>query len=83
MVPKVFLSKRISYEAAADANEVEGLDIELISLKPRKDKNILMHDVQNRVEALESHIQEIEEVMGCVYWCLIKTRVSLINILGH
>ncbi|OWM70613.1 uncharacterized protein LOC116215058 [Punica granatum] len=83
LVSKVVSSKRISCEAAADASEVEELDIELLIMKSNKDNSILMRDVQKRVEALESSIREIEEVCECVYRSLVKTRVSLLNILDH
>ncbi|PKI55153.1 uncharacterized protein LOC116215252 [Punica granatum] len=82
-VSKLVSSKRVSSEAAADASEVEELDSALLLHKSGKDNNALMHDVQKRVEALESSIREIEEVSECVFRCLVKTRVSLLNILDH
>ncbi|TXG51946.1 hypothetical protein EZV62_021115 [Acer yangbiense] len=38
---------------------------------------------QKGLEELESTMQEIEEGLECVFRFLIKTRVSLLNILNH
>lgn len=55
----------------------------MLLLQLRKDKNILMHNVQKKVEALELSNRKIEEVSEGVFRCLVKTRVSLLSILGH
>ncbi|PKI55152.1 uncharacterized protein LOC116215329 [Punica granatum] len=83
LVSKVVSSKRISREALTTASEVEELDTELLVLKSGKDKNILIHNVQKHVQALESSIWEIEEVSECAFRSLLKTRVALLNNLNH
>ncbi|KAI7979022.1 hypothetical protein LOK49_Contig552G00001 [Camellia lanceoleosa] len=67
-----------------DINEFEKVDAAVHSLighKPSKsDDNKI---VQNQLEKLELRIQDLEEVLGCLLRRLIKTRVSLLNILNH
>ncbi|KAF2295284.1 hypothetical protein GH714_032458 [Hevea brasiliensis] len=65
-------------------NEAEKIDAELITLKSSKD--ICLSQLQNLLkglEAFESSIQEAEEELECIYRQLVKTRVSLLNILNH
>ena len=42
-----------------------------------------VHILLNQLVALELAIQEIEKCLDSVYRCLLKTRVSLLNVLGH
>ncbi|XP_021637669.2 uncharacterized protein LOC110633394 [Hevea brasiliensis] len=49
-------------------------------------KDISISQLQNvlkGLEALESSVQEVEEELECIYTQLVKTRVSLLNILNH
>ncbi|XP_002510645.2 uncharacterized protein LOC8267882 [Ricinus communis] len=79
-VTKLFQSGRVSCE---DANEVEKMDAELIVLIGRKFSLVNMQNALKGLEALESSIQEMEEELECVYRRLLKSRVSLLNMLNH
>ena len=60
------------------------IDAELLALKSSKDISFLR--VQNALKILEAFhwsIQEVEEELESVYRLLVKTRVSLLNILNH
>ncbi|WCJ44675.1 hypothetical protein M5689_025331 [Euphorbia peplus] len=81
IVSKLVKSKGV---VEVDANEVTKMDTELISMK--SSKNINASEVQNvlkGLEAFESSIQEAEEELECVYRQLVKTRVSVLNIINH
>ncbi|XP_031407015.1 uncharacterized protein LOC116215444 [Punica granatum] len=80
VVSKLKSSKRISCEGAADANEIEELDHELLALKLSKVSSI---QVCGTLKQAESIIQETEEVLECIFRCLVKTRVSLLNTINH
>ncbi|KAF2295308.1 hypothetical protein GH714_032541 [Hevea brasiliensis] len=84
VISKLLQSKRVSCEVENGVNEAEKIDAELITLKSSKD--ICLSQLQNLLkglEAFESSIQEAEEELECIYRQLVKTRVSLLNILNH
>ncbi|KAK4751501.1 hypothetical protein SAY87_004983 [Trapa incisa] len=81
LVSKMLSTKPISSGASVE-NEAEDLDINLLILKSSKVQTIQAHDVQKLAEALESGIREIEDVLDCISRCLVKTRVSLLNIMS-
>ncbi|EEF38824.1 conserved hypothetical protein [Ricinus communis] len=72
----------VSCEKEVEANEVENIDVELFVLKSSKDIN-QVKNVLKGLEALELSLQEVEEELECVYRRLVKTRVSLLNILNN
>ncbi|EEF29123.1 hypothetical protein RCOM_0550780 [Ricinus communis] len=72
----------VSYEEEIEANEVEKIDAELFVLKLSKDVN-QVKNVLKGLEALELSLQEVEEELECAYTRLVKTRVSLLNILNN
>ncbi|XP_002523628.2 uncharacterized protein LOC8289474 [Ricinus communis] len=83
-VSNILQAKRVSSEGKVEANEVEKIDAELITLKASKDINSAeVHNILKGLEALESNLQETEEELECVYRRLVKTRVSLLNVLNH
>uniref|UniRef100_A0A6N2K1Q4 Uncharacterized protein n=1 Tax=Salix viminalis TaxID=40686 RepID=A0A6N2K1Q4_SALVM len=83
------VSKLVSQKTAAsadqtDRNEFAEVDAALIGLvkhKTSKSDNIKV--VQSQLEILELCIQDLEEGLKCLFRHLIKTRVSLLNILNH
>uniref|UniRef100_A0A6N2LD60 Uncharacterized protein n=1 Tax=Salix viminalis TaxID=40686 RepID=A0A6N2LD60_SALVM len=82
VVSKLFQSKRVSCEA--EASELEKIDAELLVLKSSKDINpVQVHNVLKGLVALESDIQEAEEELEASYRKLLKTRVTILNILSH
>ncbi|XP_056177375.1 uncharacterized protein LOC115669786 [Syzygium oleosum] len=66
-----------------ETNEVQGLDAALLFLRSSKDINNQVGDLPKRLETLESSIQETEEDLECIFRCLVKLRVSLLNIINH
>ncbi|KAK3412808.1 hypothetical protein EUGRSUZ_I01500 [Eucalyptus grandis] len=79
-------SNRVVAAERASNSELEIVDAvvdALLSHKNGKASNIHMEHVQKVMAELESHIQDIEEEMECLIRRLIKTRVSLLNILNH
>ncbi|OWM70604.1 hypothetical protein CDL15_Pgr014277 [Punica granatum] len=83
MGSKVMPAKRISCEVVAEANELEAFGSELLALKLSKVNSVQVRTALKRAEALESSIKETEEVLECILRCLVKTRVSLLNIISH
>ncbi|OAY35485.1 hypothetical protein MANES_12G105800v8 [Manihot esculenta] len=84
IISKALQSKRISCEVETKVNEVEKVDAELLNLKSSKDVSISqLQSLLKGLEALGSSIQEAEEDLDCIYRRLVKTRVSLLNILDH
>ncbi|KAJ9170670.1 hypothetical protein P3X46_018762 [Hevea brasiliensis] len=84
VISKLLQTKRVSCEVENGVNEAEKIDAELITLKSSKD--ICLSQLQNLLkglEAFESSIQEAEEELECIYRQLVKTRVSLLDILNH
>lgn len=82
VVSKLFQSKRVSCEA--EASELEKIDAELLVLKSSKDINpVQVQNVLKGLVALESDIQEAEEELEASYRKLLKTRVTILNILSH
>ncbi|KAK4594792.1 hypothetical protein RGQ29_018489, partial [Quercus rubra] len=89
VVSKLVHPKRIACEGEEtdDANEFEMVDAalqSLISHKPSKsDFSLLIDNVQTGLRKLELNIQDLEEVLECLSRSIVKTRVSLLNILNH
>ena len=88
LVSKLVHHKRVACEREeTDANEFEMVDAalqSLISHKPSKsDFSLLIDNVQTGLRKLELNIQDLEEVLECLSRSIVKTRVSLLNILNH
>ncbi|KAI9182611.1 hypothetical protein LWI28_027197 [Acer negundo] len=81
LVSKLIHSKRIACEEEeSDMNEFVKVDTALSTLTSKSD-NIIC--VQNQLKELESNIQDLEEGIECLSRHLIKSRVSLLNILNN
>ncbi|CAL8121893.1 unnamed protein product [Prunus armeniaca] len=86
LVSKMMHSKKVACEEETEANEFAQGDAALNSLighKTSKTQNKSVENAQNQLEKLESCIQDQEEGVECLFRQLIKTRVSLLNILNH
>ncbi|KAM5562697.1 hypothetical protein ABKV19_017747 [Rosa sericea] len=76
LVSKMVQSNRIVCEEETKVNEFADVDAALKSLKSGD-------NAHNQLINLESCIQDQEEALDCLFRQLIKTRVSLLNILNH
>ncbi|KAM5562698.1 hypothetical protein ABKV19_017748 [Rosa sericea] len=76
LVSKMVQSKRIACEEEMKVNEFAQVDAALKSHKS-------LDDAHNQLNNLDSCIQDQEEGLDCLFRQLIKTRVSLLNILSH
>ncbi|XP_050365499.1 uncharacterized protein LOC126784037 [Argentina anserina] len=75
-VSNIVQSKRIACDEETTVNEFSEVDAALKSLKSAE-------NAQNQLSDLESCIQDQEEGLQCLFRQLIKTRVSLLNILSQ
>ncbi|GMN38269.1 hypothetical protein TIFTF001_007503 [Ficus carica] len=85
-VSKTMNSKKVSCEEVNEENEFASVDAALnllISHKMKKSDSTLEENAQNELKKLEICIQDLEEGVESLYRRLIKTRVSLLNILNH
>ncbi|KAF8405515.1 hypothetical protein HHK36_010422 [Tetracentron sinense] len=87
LVSKFIQTKRVACEGEGeDVGEMEKLDVALCALLNRQKscKDIgVVQNAQKRLEALELSIQSLEEGVECMFRRLIRTRVSLLNILNQ
>ncbi|KAF8377725.1 hypothetical protein HHK36_031109 [Tetracentron sinense] len=88
LVSKLMQTKRVACEVEeANINEVQKVDVAVYALNSQKSCKetdvVQVQNVQKHLEALEWSIQDLEEGLECVFRRLIKTRVSLLNMLNH
>ncbi|XP_059649964.1 uncharacterized protein LOC132295683 [Cornus florida] len=88
LVSKLMHKKNASgQDEETDMNEFDNVDAALHSLIGHKttmsDKGTCAENVQNQVKKLEWSIQDHEEGLQSLFRRLIKTRVSLLNVLNH
>ncbi|KAM6558535.1 hypothetical protein CsatA_027774 [Cannabis sativa] len=87
LVSKVMKSRRVACEGVIECNEFASADGALASLISNKikktDNKVEEINVQNELQSVESCIQDLEQGVESLYRRLIKTRVSLLNILNH
>ncbi|XP_030501393.2 uncharacterized protein LOC115716677 [Cannabis sativa] len=87
LVSKVMNSRRVACEGVKECNEftsANGALANLISKKTKKtDNKVEEINAQNELQSVESCIQDLEQGVENLYRRLIKTRVSLLNILNH
>ncbi|GLT63237.1 hypothetical protein SLA2020_358150 [Shorea laevis] len=81
LVSKLIGLKRIACEEEErNINEFEMVDA---AVKMIKSEIVIHKEMQIQLSNLESCIQDLEEGLDCLSRHLIKTRVSLLNILNH
>ncbi|OVA10882.1 Protein of unknown function DUF241 [Macleaya cordata] len=84
LISKVMPTKRVAHKGEEDINEVMKIDVALNTLISHKtSKGIEVNDVQKSLEALEMSLQDLEDGVESVSKCLIKNRVSILNILNQ
>ncbi|KAE8719156.1 putative serine/threonine-protein kinase [Hibiscus syriacus] len=87
LVSKWMSSKRVTCEGeATETNEFEKVDAVLCTVignKIGKSGKMSSDDAQIELQKLESSIQDLEDGVECLLRLLIKTRVSVLNILSQ
>ncbi|KAF5449083.1 hypothetical protein F2P56_029565 [Juglans regia] len=85
LVSKLMYSKRVACEEEeTHANEFSKVDAALLSVfMTSKLDNKHVENLQNQLEHLEMCTQDFEDGLECLFRRLIKTRVSLLNVLNH
>ncbi|KAF9622255.1 hypothetical protein IFM89_030297 [Coptis chinensis] len=88
LVSKLMHTKLVECQVEeADIFKLEKLDVALFTLISKKlSKGIKVKNVENvqkQLRAMELSIQGLEDKLEKIYKSLIKTRVSLLNILSH
>ncbi|KAI8533238.1 hypothetical protein RHMOL_Rhmol11G0282100 [Rhododendron molle] len=76
-----------SKDEETNMNEFDKVEVELNALKGHKtsrfDGTMQVEEVQNLLQKMELSIQDLEQGLECLFRRLIRTRVSLLNILNH
>ncbi|KAK8567903.1 hypothetical protein V6N13_105847 [Hibiscus sabdariffa] len=87
LVSKLMSSKRVTCEGeATKTNEFDKVDAILCALignRTRKYGKVSSDGAQIELQKLESSSQDLEDGVECLLRLLIKTRVSVLNILSH
>lgn len=78
------VSKLLKSRSTVDAKEVGMINAEVLTWRSSKDISLVqVQNLLKHLEASQSSIQEVEEELEFAYRLLLKTRVSLLNILTH
>ncbi|KAK3038866.1 hypothetical protein RJ639_028588 [Escallonia herrerae] len=85
LVSKLMQPKRVSSHGNISEYEVKKIDGALYAFKSSyKSINIeAVQNVQKQLQTYEFVIQELEEGLEPIFRCLVKIRVSLLNVLTH
>ncbi|KAK2995104.1 hypothetical protein RJ640_020744 [Escallonia rubra] len=85
LVSKLVQPKRVSCDGNISEHEVKKIDGALYAFKSSyKSINIeAVQNVQKQLQTYEFVIQELEEGLEPIFRCLVKTRVSLLNVLTN
>lgn len=79
LVTKMMKSKRVTCDSGVEITELEKIDQVMYAKSDSKD----VRDLQKQLETLEKTISEIEDGLDSVSKCLVKMRVSLLNVFIH
>ncbi|XP_059649961.1 uncharacterized protein LOC132295681 [Cornus florida] len=87
LVSKMMHQKSVSWQNETDTNEFEKVATALCTLtshKTSKSDNVMnVENLQNQLGKMDSLIQDVEEQLACLFRRLIRTRVSILNILSN
>ncbi|MCL7029761.1 hypothetical protein MKW94_015686 [Papaver nudicaule] len=76
LISKLMLTKRVAHKSNEEISEIMKVDSAVKSLT----KGIEVNNVRKTLGDLEMTLQDIEDGLETVFRCLIKNRVSLLNI---
>ncbi|TYI98295.1 hypothetical protein E1A91_D01G204000v1 [Gossypium mustelinum] len=85
LVSKLLHHKRIACEQTGrrDINEFEKVDAALRSVMSQKMSKSENVEMPRQLKELELCVQDLEDGLECLFRCMIKARVSLLNALNH
>ncbi|MFQ6648116.1 hypothetical protein Gotur_021934 [Gossypium turneri] len=85
LVSKLLHHKRIACEQARrrDINEFENVDAALRSVMSQKMSKSENVEMPGQLKELELCVQDLEDGLECLFRCMIKARVSLLNAFNH
>ncbi|KAI3913180.1 hypothetical protein MKW98_007196 [Papaver atlanticum] len=76
LISKLMLTKRVAHKSDEETSQVMKVDTAVKALS----KGIEVNNVQKTLATLEMTLQDLENGVEIVFRCLIKNRVSLLNI---
>ncbi|KAI3974895.1 hypothetical protein MKX01_005006 [Papaver californicum] len=79
LISKLMLTKRVAHKSDEETSKVTEVDTAVKAIT----KGIEVNNVQNTLKALEMTLQDLEDGLESVFRCLIKNRVSLLNIINQ
>ncbi|XP_057529563.1 uncharacterized protein LOC130808123 [Amaranthus tricolor] len=77
---KLVRGQRVEKETAASISEFDAVDATLEMVISQKKKSIVD---RSKLVKLESELQEIDEVLQCLFRNLVKTRATLLNVFSN
>lgn len=86
VVSKLLISKSEEHDVVEDEDdcEIQKMDAEMLVVKSSRDIGMVrVHKIMKRLKMLEVRLEETEEELEFVFRTLLRTRVSLLNILNH
>ncbi|KAI3897980.1 hypothetical protein MKX03_018743 [Papaver bracteatum] len=79
LIYNLMLTKQLANKCNEETSEVVKVDTAVKALT----KGIEVNNVQKTLKAIEMTLEDLEDKLESVFRCLIKTRVSLLNILNQ
>ncbi|XP_042509224.1 uncharacterized protein LOC122084868 [Macadamia integrifolia] len=86
LVSKLINKKRVANDEVMERSEFEKMDVilgALLGSKTHKGLELRHVEAQKQLETMELSIQDLEDGLECIFRRLIKTRVTVLNILNQ
>ncbi|XP_074293477.1 uncharacterized protein LOC141620530 [Silene latifolia] len=83
LVTKLINKSSEKEESAAQTSEFDVVDATLESIVCQKKTRVNIDGIRNQMVNLESEIEQLDEILECLFRHLVKTRSTLLNILSN
>ncbi|XP_074293480.1 uncharacterized protein LOC141620533 [Silene latifolia] len=83
LVSKLINKSSEKEESAAQTSEFDVVDVTLESIVCQKKTRVNIDGIRNQMVNLESEIEQLDEILECLFRHLVKTRSTLLNILSN